>query len=110
MITAARTIVRETRQDKGNAARTTEYWDDGGGKVNSDGDGESKGSAAMTAGYRSNGGGGDKDDSKGNIGKNRDCGGNNGGGVLYLSLIFFFLLNSGHSHTVRFFARYRTVM
>ena len=90
MTTAVRTMVRETRQDEGNAARTTGYCGDGGGEVDSDGGGESKGSVATTAGYCGNDGGGDKDDSKGNSGENRERGGNNVGGLSYLSLFFFF--------------------
>ena len=90
MTTAVRTIARETRQDEGNAATTTGYCGDGGCVVDSDGGGKSKGSAGMTAGYRCNGSGGNKDDSKGNSGKNGERGGNNGGGISHLSLIFFF--------------------
>ena len=74
VISAVRTIARETRQDKGNAATTMGYCGDGGGEVDSDGGGESKGSAATTAGYHSNGNGGNKDNSKGNSGKNGECG------------------------------------
>ena len=104
-----KTIARETRRDEGNAATTTGYCGDRGGEVNSDGGGESEGSAATTAGYRGNGSGGNKDNSKGNNGKNGERGGNNGGGVSHLPLIFFFCSGSGHGHKVRFFARYITV-
>jgi hypothetical protein len=90
--TAVRTIARETRQDKGKAAATTGYCGNGGGEVDSDGGGKSKGSAARTAGYHGNGGSGNKDNSKGNSGENKEHGGNNGGGVSHLSLIFLFLV------------------
>ena len=90
--TAVRTIARETQRDEGNAVTTTGYCGNGGGEVDSDGGGESEGSAGTTVGYRGNGGGGNKDNSKGNSGKNQERGGNNGGGVSHLSLIFFFLV------------------
>jgi hypothetical protein len=51
------------------------------------------GSTVTTAEYRSDGGGSnkDKDDSKGNSGKNEECGSNNKGGRrLSFCLIFFF--------------------
>ena len=92
--TAARTIARETRQDKGNAATTARYHSNGGDEVNSNGDGNNKGSAEMKAGYRSNGGGIKKDDSNGNSGENGECGSNNRGRSSYLSLIFFVRLRT----------------
>ncbi len=104
MTTAVRTIAREKRRDEGNAATTTGYCGDGGGEVDSDGGGESEGSTATTAGYCGNSSGGGDDNSKGNSGKNGECGGNNGGRVSHLSLIFFFLSGSGHGHEVHFFA------
>ena len=80
------------------------YCGDGGGKVNSDGGGESKGSAGMTVGYHGSGGSGNEDNSKGNSDENGECGSNNGGSVSHLSLIFLFLVGlSGHGHKVVFF-------
>ena len=98
--TVVRTIAREMRPDKGNAATTTGYCGDGGGEVDSDGGGKSKGSAATSAGYRGNGGGGNEDDGKGNSGKNGECGGNNRGGVSHLSLFSFILFFGPAQDTV----------
>ena len=100
MTTAVRTIARETQRDEGNAVTTTGYCGNGGGEVDSDGGGESEGSAGTTVGYRGNGGGGNKDNSKGNSGKNREPGGNNGGGVSNLSLIFFFFGRASGRHWI----------
>ncbi len=90
--TAAKTIARETRRDKGNTATTTGYCGDGSGEVDSDSGGKSKGRAGTTAGYRSNGDGGNKDDSKSNSGENGERDDNNGGGVSHLSLILIFFV------------------
>ena len=49
--TAARTMVRETRQDKGNTATTMGYRGDSSGGVNSNGGDKSNGSMATTTGY-----------------------------------------------------------
>ena len=106
---AVRTIAREMRQDEGNAATTTRYCGNGGGKIDSDGGGESKGSAATTEGYCGNNGGGNEDNSKSNSGKNWERGGNNGGGVSHLSLIFFFLVGLTTRSQGLFFAQYITV-
>ena len=101
-MTAVKTIARETRQEKGNAAtKMGAYCGDSGCKADSDSGGESEGSAARTAGYHDNGGSSDEDDSKGNSGKNREQGCNNGGSVSHLS--FFFWLGLGHGHEVFFF-------
>ena len=55
--TAARTMVRETRQDKGKVATATGYCSDSSGGVDSSGGGKSNGGMAMTTRYGSNGSG-----------------------------------------------------
>ncbi len=62
-----------------------------------------------TEGYCGNGRGGNEDNSKSNSGKNWERGGNNGGGVSHLSLIFFFLVGLTTRSQGLFFAQYITV-